>query len=135
MTKLKYNYKVISLFLVFFFLLSISSYGYAHSCCKDNAENSCCCCSELDEMSSCDLPLTKIQLTKKCGCEEIALNELYRDKHYLIVSNQSSLKFTNANSILNYYNCPFSETIFVKKDFTSCNIDHKIFITYQNLRI
>jgi hypothetical protein len=114
--------------------MSISTYGYSYSLCEDSAENSCCC-SELNEMSSCDLSLTKIQLTKKCGCEEIALNELYRDKHYLIVSNQSSLIFTNVNSILNYNNCALSETLFVKKDFISCNIGHKIFIAYQNLRI
>ena len=135
MTKLKYNLKLISVLLVFFFLLSISSYGYSYSHCKASPENSCCCCSENNEMSSCDSPLSKVQLTKKCGCEEIALNEFHRDKQYLIISNKSSLIFTNANSILNYNVYPFSETILGKKDFISCNLYHRHFISYQNLRI
>ena len=135
MTKLKYNLKLISVLLVFFFLLSISSYGYSISLCEDSAEDSCCCCSEYNEMSSCAPPLSKVQFTKKCGCEKIALNELHRDKHYLIVTNKSSLIFTNANSILNYNVYPFSETILGKKDFISCNLYHRHFISYQNLRI
>ena len=121
-TRSKYNFKLISAFLAFLFLMNVTSFSYSSIVCKSNNSKSCCCCSKDAETKDLNLPINKVELTKNCKCELNAVNDHNTDRDFAIIPKPTLKIFSFTNFPINYFNYHNIGTSFFTSD--NLNIRH-----------
>ena len=134
-TRSKYDFKLISAFLAFLFLMNVTSFSYSSLVCENDNSKSCCCCTKNDETNKLYLPIEKVELTKNCKCELNAGSDLNTDVDFVIIPKPTLKIFSFPNIPIDYFNYHHIRTCFFTSDNLNIKIDPQIHITNGNFLI
>ena len=128
-TRSKYDFKLISAFLAFLFLMNVTSFSYSTVACENDNSKSCCCCSKDAETNDLNLLINKLELTKNCKCEFNAVSDLNTNRDFAIIPKPTLKIFSFPNIPTDYFNYHHIGTSFFTGGNFNIKIDSQIHIT------